>query len=422
MSLWKVFSNYKLFEIFVLGIISGMPMSILIVALSAWLYESNIAVSVITTFAVAKIPFAFKPLWAPVVDNTSIPYLSRFGQRKSWMMICLLINITILFTISSLNPSEHLAQLYYWTILLGISAATFDINADAFRIERFDNHKQSLAAASMVFGYRIGMLMAGAGSLYFSELTSWGGNFQMLSLIFAMGLVFVYFLNEEKIFRSLDGISISSFKIIILEPFLEFFHKNRSIIIILGVFSFKIGDVMLGSVANVFYLKLGFSKSEIASITKLWGLCATIVGSYIGGVIIYKIGNLNGLIVTGLIQSVTNLGFLWLNYHPGDLYALTISITLENIGNGMGTVALVGYISYLCNKRYSATQYALFSSCSTFANDTVSIYTGHLVELIGWEIFLLSTAFFGLPSIMLFVYLRFYFLNSGINKPVIIQK
>lgn len=406
-----IFKNYKLFEIFILGIFSGMPLAIIVITMSAWLTESNVAISVITTFAIARLPYSLKVLWAPIVDHFAMPYVKRLGHRKSWLILCCFLESIILFYISKSSPDTSLHLLHILTIALGTISATFDISVDAFRIERFDKSMQAMAGVSAVFGYRIGVLIAGAGALYFADVTDWETTFKVISGIFIIAIVFILVLKEQERKKIKEYSVIRS---MIINPLKDFLTRDKSVIILLAIILFKLGDVMLGSVAMPFYLSLGFTKSQIAGVVKIFGLAATILGSYCGGVIVYKIGNLKGLVITGIVQSITNVSFIWLNHHPGELDALYIAIAIENFTAGMGTAALVGYLSNLCNQKYSATQYALLSSAAALLNDTIVIYGGSLQQMLGWDYFFAMTIILALPGILVFVYLHKYFDTKSI--------
>lgn len=398
--------DYKLLEIFILGIISGMPFSILGTMLSVWLTESHIPLEIITTFAIARVFYGLKFIWSPLIDWFKIPLLNKFGHRKSWLLLCTIGNSIILLIMSRLSPTHSMHILYILAIIVGFLAATFDINVDAFRIDRFEKDLQGIASANAVFGYRIGMLITGAGALYIAHITdSWSKTFLIVSLIFITAMVFILTVKENKIDRETIT-DVYSLRKIVVDPFKDFFSKEWSVVILLSIALFKIGDAMLGVVTMPFYLDLGFNKAQISVIVKGVGVVATILGTYCGSYIIYKLGHIKSLIITGIAQSINNATFIWLNHQGADLNALFTVISIENFCGGMGSVALVTFLSVLCNKKYSATQYALLSSCSTFANDTITMSGGTLVKHLGWDRYFGLTVVLGLPGILLLLYLN----------------
>lgn len=402
MNMLKIFKNYRLFEIFILGIISGMPLVILFSTLGAWLIEAGISLEVVTTFAIARLPYSLKFFWSPIVDYFKIPILNRIGHRKSWMLLCTLTISIILYIISKIPLNGSLLIWYSLAISLGFFSATFDINFDAFRIELLEKEIQGVGAANAVLGYRIGMLITGAGALEIAHITgSWSETFLVMSIIFALAVVFIFFIKEPIIER--EHVQNLTF---IINPFKDLLVRDKALIILLAIMFFKLGDAMLGVVSMPFYLQLGFSKHQIAVAVKIFGLIATLMGSYAGGFLIYKIGHFKGMVITGLLQSITNIAFVWLNHQGNDFNALLIALSIENFAGGMGTAALVAYLSILCNKKYSATQYALLSSTTSFFNDSVTIYGGTLVKYFGWDSFFMLTIILGFPSILLFSYLH----------------
>lgn len=407
MQIAKILTDYRQFQIFILGIFSGMPLMILYTTLFAWLTDSGVEIAVITTFALARIFYSLKFIWAPFVDQIKIPLLGKIGHRKSWMIICCLAIAFILFAMSKLDPKESLSELYFLTMLLGASSATFDIVFDAFRIENLEDELQAMGAANSIFGYRIGCLISGAGGLYFSDVYGWGKTFVAISFLYIFAIFFILITKEPKIEREkFNGLSLHSWKIITIDPFLDFLKRDSAIMILMAVIFFKLGDAFLGVVATPFYLELGFTKSEIGSVSKVFGLAATIFGTYIGGYLMYKMGNFKGLIVTGIAQSVTNASFIWLHHMGHDMYVFATAIAIENVASGMGSAALVGYLSILCNKKFSATQYALLSSASGLFSHTIVVQGGALVKMLGWDLYFLLTIVLAIPGLLMLCYLN----------------
>lgn len=408
MDIFKIFKDYRQFEIFILGMLSGMPLAIIFSTLAVWLADYDIPLEVITTFAIARLSYSAKFLWAPIVDYFKFPFLGRYGHRKSWMIFCASFMTLLLFLISRIDPSKSLIFVYFIVISLGFFSATFDVSFDAFRIERFSRDLQGVSAANTVFGYRIGMLITGAWALYYAHITgSWPKTFMALSLIFASFVVFLFTIKEDMLLRDKIGnLKFVEFKKMIVNPYKDFLIREGAFLILAAVILFKLGDAMLGVVSMPFYRELGYDKEQIALVIKGVGFAATIVGTYAGGFIIYRIGSYKGLIITGMIQSLTHVAFIWLNHQVVSNKALTIAITIENLGSGMGAAALVAYLSNLCNKKYSASQYALLSSLTGFFNNTVTVYGGSLVRSMGWDNYFYFTMILAIPGILLFVYLN----------------
>ena len=382
-----------------------MPLAILIL-LSTWLYEAGgYAKEIATTIAISRTPYAFKFLWSPIIDRLEIPFLYKIGRRKSWMLLTVTINVVIVFLFSQIIPKDNFNTIYYLAFILGASSASYDIAFDAFRIDSLSTEKQGYGVSCAIFGYRIGMLIVSSGALYMAQDYGWSSSFIMLGAVLALGFVYLPLLIEPK-HASREHMSLEEkIQDSVVNPFLDFFKRNYSIIILLAVVLYKLGDVLLAGVANIYYLELGYEKKTIAQIAKFYGFGATMLGVYLGAYATDKLGHLRGLVVCGVLQALVNAIYIWLHYAPVTSNSLLIAITIENIGAGAGTVALTAYLSALCNKNYSATQYALFSSLSAFLNSTISTKAGLMVKEFGWDYFFGLTVILSFPALVIFLYL-----------------
>ena len=417
MHIFKIFTDYKQFQIFILGIFSGMPLTIIYSTLAGWMRGASIDIAIITTFAVARIFYSLKFLWAPFIDQIDLPVIYRIGHRKSWMCLISAIIAVIIFLYSRCNPAESLSELYILTIALGIASATLDIVIDAFRIDTIEQDKQSIAAANVIFGYMLGGLISGAGAFYIAEDYGWEIAFTIISGLYIVGMLFILTLKESGVKREkFKVLTLHSWQTMTISPFADFFKRDGAMIILLAIIFYKLGDAMLGVVATPFYLELGFTLKEIARTVKVFGLSALVVGSYIGGFIMYRFGHFKGLIIGGIAQSVTNVSFIWLHHMGHDSTALLIAIAVENLASGMGNAALIGYLSYLCNKQFSATQYALFSSASGLFSHTIVMYGGTLVKIMGWDMYFVMTILLAIPGLLLLLYLNKKFGLADVAK------
>jgi PAT family beta-lactamase induction signal transducer AmpG len=405
----KIFSSYKLFEVCILGLFSGMPLAVLSVnCLLTWLKEDNIALEVVTTFAIAKTAHSLKFLWSPIIDYFRVPFFGHFGLRRSWLLICSMAITAILFCMSQLKPHESLASIYWLAIVLGFFSATFDIAFDAFRIDSLSSELQGVGAANTVLGYRIGMLIAGAGALEIAHIyQSWEIAFIAIACVYSLSVIIILLSKEPEIKRDNNNkIDISFLKKGGIDPCLDFLKRDFAAVTLIAIILFKIGDALLAVVSVPFYLELGYDKHQIFLVTKVYGVVATILGSYAGGLLIDRLGQFKGMIISGLAQAVTNLSFVWLNHQGGDISALFIAISLDNFTGGMGSAALVAFLSLLCNKHYSATQYAFLSSAATLCNNTITIFCGKMVVSLGWDYFFVLTVVLSIPGILLLTYLH----------------
>lgn len=400
----KYIPEPNLINILYLGIISGLPFSVLYTAIIVWLKEGGYELEIVTTLAAARIPYSFKYLWSPFIDGFQLPILGRLGRRKSWIVFITAIMSFILVCFASINSENNFQYIYLLSLLFGFLSASLDIVIDAYRIDNIEIKYQGYASTLAILGYRVGALISSSGILILSDQYSWNAGFLMLAAIMASATLYVPFLKEI-----MEEIKYDSFKdrVIktVINPFKDFFTKDLSILILAGILLYKVCDVLLGFVSVPFYLELGYTKTQIGTIVKFYGFFATILGSFLGGYIISRIGVMNGVIVAGIFQCSINSIFIWLHYAPVVDSSLLIAISAENLGVGLGASALVTYMSALCNRKYSATQYALLTSVAAFVNSVFSIKAGSLVKILGWDMFFIFTIFTGLPSLVIFYYI-----------------
>jgi len=381
-----------------MGITSGIPLYLILSTLFIWLTRENIDISTIGLFALTQIPWSIKFLWAPIIDNFRIPLLHRFlGQRKAWLFIIQINLILFIILIGYSNPTENLKLTALLALIISFFSASQDVVIDAYRIEILNENSQGAGAAMTQFGYRIGGIFAGAGSLYLTVIFSWELVFLTISVIFFFLMLFIIFIIPS------TNNHIASKKNLI-EPFKEFLFRNsisKVLLIFLFIFFFKFGDVIAGVMANPFYVKIGFSNIEIANASKVFGVVMTILGVFIGGYFVKIFGILKSLLISGFFQVFSNLLYVLLNYMGPELSYLFLTVAGENFSGGLGSAAFVAYLSALCNRKYTGTQYALLSSIMGLARAILSSPSGFLVEYIGWSKFFIISTFLGLPSIII---------------------
>ncbi|MEY3197176.1 MAG: hypothetical protein RLZZ59_544 [Pseudomonadota bacterium] len=403
-SLKSIFTNYAFFEIFVLGILSGMPFSVLYTTLLVMLKDIGFNLSTATSIALALMPYSLKFLWAPLVDSVEIKFLGKIGRRKSWMILSLALNIVLLTSMTYITSFGSFQYIFAAAFIYCIISATYDIAFDAWRIERVGSHEIAISASVAIFGYRIGALLTGAGALYINEVTeSWNFTMIILGVIFFIGGVFVTTTSDT----ILKPTKFSGFNFVnnVINPFRDFLSKPLAIHILLAIILYKAGEAMISFVSTPFYLELGFSKSEVASVVKVFGVAATTLGSFCGAFICLKMGYMRGLIICGIIQMLSNLMFIWMHAQGANMSSLFIIVAIDNFSGGMGSVSLVGYLGSLCNLNYTATQYALLSSATTLINHSIVSTSGALVAKVGWDMFFASTVLMSLPSLFLLRYI-----------------
>ena len=303
----KFYFSKKLVLIFLMGIVSGIPLYLILSTMMIWLTRENIDITKIGLFTLTQLPWSLKFLWAPIIDNYKIPIISNYmGKRKSWLLFTQFFLAISIITLGFNDPSKHLFYTAIIAFSIAFFSATQDIIIDALRIELLDKDLQGAGAAMTQAGYRIGGIIAGAGALYFREIISWQYVFVILGLIVFLFMVLtVYIPENQQIIRESKKKKINklhSYLLIFIEPVKEFLNRNGKLqifLILSFIFLFKLGDVIAGVMANPFYVKIGFSNIEIANASKLFGVIATLVGVFIGGYLVKLFGILKVLIIGG---------------------------------------------------------------------------------------------------------------------------
>ena len=376
-----------------LGFCAGLPLPLIGATMSAHLMEAGISYTSIGLFALAGTPYALKFIWSPIVDTLKLPFINKvFGKRKSWVLFMQLILFFLFLFVSQIDPSSSLSILAVAVFMAAFFSATQDISLDAYRIELHSDEEMAAGIATYVLGYRISLIVSGAGALYLAEFYSWEFAFIVMAFCFLLGpiiLIFMPNIDKENTKNTKHEILIKKIsnwiKYSVMEPFIEFLKRPNWIIILLFIALYKLGDALAGNMTTPFLLDIGFSKIDIANIVKLFGLLATLGGLFLGGLIVSKLGLLFALVLGGILQMLSNLVFAALAIFSSNYYLLVATISVENVSGGLGTAAFLAYISKLTNIKYTATQFALLTSFMALSRTQLSAPSGWLVEGINWE-------------------------------------
>ena len=411
-SWWRsvtLYLDHRILALFVLGFASGLPLLLVYSTLSFWLRQEKVSLTEIGWFSLAGTAYGFKFLWAPIVDQVRLPVLTRLiGQRRSWLLFAQVAVLVTIVGLGTTNPHETLVLTAFWAVALAFSSATQDIVVDAFRIEMLDDEEQGGGAANFVNGYRIGMLAAGAGALVLADIYGWFFAYASMAGLMVFGMAVTIWLPEPEIRATVArkpndwGAWLRSS---VLEPFREFTDREHWFVILMFVTVYKYGDALLGAMANPFYSDLGFSGTEIAIITKGWGLAMSLAGAVIGGILVARQGLLIALFFTGVAQLSGNLAFAWLSTSGKSIGVLTFAIAVENFTGAMATAAFVAYLSSLCHVQFTATQYALLTSLTAQARTFFSAGGGWLADQLGWTMFFIVTIAAAFPGLILLLWL-----------------
>lgn len=402
--------KFIIIKVFFLGFASGLPIAMTASTLQAYLYDNGVTLANIGLFSLASIPYSLKFIWAPLFDEIKIPILHNLlGRRKSWIILFNVLLILSFYLTGSINAQENLFFLASIVCLTSFLSASQDIVIDAFRIEMLDEADQGIGVAASTLGYRIGMLCSGAGALYVSHYYGWHAAY--LSVIFMMFIGLIAAIScKESLDRSSNSqsLSLDSIKNSFVKPFVEFSNRDSWWNILLFVGLFKMSDAFAGVMTNSFLMDIGFNKKEIADIVKIYGIIATLIGSIIAGSMLKTLPYYKALLIGGILQMVSNLVFVLQAYQGHDVMFLAINISIENLASGISSTVLLAYISNICNREFTATQYALLTSTAGIARSTFSSSAGKVAELCGWSNFFIISSILSLPSI--------YFLNLIFKK------
>lgn len=403
-----VYRNPRILAIFFLGFSSGLPLALTASTLSVWLTESKINMTTIGLFAAVATPYALKFLWSPLIDGISFPILSRLlGRRRGWLIAMQLALIASIAFLGLASPAVNPFLTALMALMVAVFSASQDIVIDAYRVEILQPEQQGAGAAAVVFGYRIGMIVSSAGALHLASHVSWLMTYWIMAALICIGIVTVLLSPEP----ASDKWSVASDKKNkvslatwlqghVVAPFADFMQRPHWLAILLFILLYKLADAFMGGMTNPFLIQIGFSKEQIANIVKFYGLIATILGSFIGGAMVFRLGTIRSLWICGIAHGLTNLMFVWLAKTGADTSLLALSITCENISGGMGTAAFVAFISELItDTRFTATQYALLSSFASFGRTWLATPAGWFADKLGWPAFFTLAAALALPGL-----------------------
>ncbi len=412
-----VYTRPKVVAMIFLGFAAGLPFLLVFSTLSAWLRDEGLSRSVIGFFSWVGITYSIKVFWAPVIDRLPLPGLTRWlGRRRSWMLLAQLGIASGLAGMALSNPHTELTAIALLAVLVAFSSSTQDIVIDAWRIEAEDDDYQGAMAATYVFGYRVALLVAGAGAFYIAEFESWRAAYLTMAALMGVGITTTLLVDEPNHAPPPGGGTTDLplparlarwFKSAVVDPFVDFFTRNgKMALLILAVIGlYKLSDITMGVMANPFYLDLGFSKTEIANVTKIYGFFMTIAGAAIGGILVTRYGILRPLLLGAIMVATTNLLFALLARSEPNLTLLATVISADNLSGGLASSAFIAYLSSLTNQAYTATQYALFSSLMTLPAKFLGGFSGIVVDARGYEFFFVYAAAIGTPAILLVAWL-----------------
>lgn len=418
----QLYCQRRVLTIFILGFSGGLPLMLVFGVLSFWLREAGVSREQIGYFSWVIMVYAIKFIWSPLIDHLSLPGLKQWlGRRRSWLILSQGLIILAVLLMASMDPQTELKWMALCAVLLAIASATQDITIDAYRIEAAPERLQAVLAAAYLAGYRLAMIFSSAGTLWIAalfstdtgyDLQAWQSTYMVMAGCMALGLL-TTLLSPEPVVE--DQLKISPahssvsqklmnwLKVAVIGPFVDFFarHGLNAVLILSLIACYRVSDVVMGVMANVFYVDMGFSKEEVASVSKIFGVLMTLVGAAVGGLLVNRFGTLRILFVGALLSACTNLLYCYLSTQGHNIPLLIAVISADNLSAGIATSAFLAYLSSLVNLAFTATQYALFSSLMLLLPKFLGGFSGGWVEVLDYQAFFIMTALMGLPAILL---------------------
>ncbi|MEO8186373.1 MAG: AmpG family muropeptide MFS transporter [Burkholderiaceae bacterium] len=438
----RVYAEPATLRMFFLGFAAGLPLLLVLGTLSFRLREAGIDRTTIGYLSWVGLAYGFKWAWAPLVDRLALPGLTRaLGRRRSWLLASQLAIIGGLIGMALMNPLDGLHRLVWFALIVAFASATQDIALDAYRIESAAIEKQAALAAMYQTGYRLATIWAGAGVLWIAaraaggvgasqgsvEVSSaWTTAYLVMAASMLVGIIAVFFAPEPAVSEARDDIAAEELELAhrlsaergiapglarllawlqtaVVGPFADFIRRFRwhALLLLALIATYRISDVVLGVMAFPFYVDMGYSKDEVAAISKVYGVLMTLAGAFIGGVLALRFGVMRILFAGAVLSAASNLLFAWLATRGHDLTGLIFVISADNLSGGIASAAFIAYLSGLTNVAYSATQYALFSSVMLLLPKFVAGFSGAFVDAYGYVTFFYTTAWIGVPVLLL---------------------
>jgi PAT family beta-lactamase induction signal transducer AmpG len=396
-----VFRSRKIFLLLLLGFSSGLPLALTGATLQAWLTVSGVDLTTIGMFALVGQPYTYKFLWAPLMDRFTIPLL---GRRRGWLAVTQLGLLATIAWMGTLAPERSPWLLASLALAVAFLSASQDIVFDAYRTDVLGAEERGAGAAVSVLGYRIAMLVSGGLALIVADdWLGWTGTYWLMAALMLVGVVAAWAAEEP----SAPPRTPHSLEQAVREPLAEFFGRDGAWILLAVIVLYKLGDAFAGSLSTAFLIRgPGFSLTEVGVVNKWLGVLATIAGALAGGALMARLKLYRSLILFGVLQAVTNLGYMLLAL-AGKSYALMIAaVAAENLCGGMGTAAFVALLMAMCDRRHSATQYALLSALAALGRVYVGPAAGAMAQSLGWPEFFFITFLIALPGVAMLVWQR----------------
>jgi MFS transporter, PAT family, beta-lactamase induction signal transducer AmpG len=390
----KVYGNRRVLGVLGLGFSSGLPRALIGTTLQAWLTTENVELWIIGIFSLVGLPYTLKVLWAPIMDRFTPPWM---GRRRGWILITQLLLVVSIVALALSSPSVMPWEVAFLAFVIAFFSASQDIVVDAYRADVLQEQELGPGAATGVVGYRLALLVSGAFALILSDYLSWRIVYLIMAALMLVNTLFTLTAPEP----SERVIPPKTLKDAVWEPLISYFRRSGAVEMLAFIMVYKLSDAIAGAMTTPFLLDMGFSRTDVGTVSKAFGLVSTILGTLAGGSIIAKIGINRSLWIFAFLQTFPHLAFTALALIGKNYAAMVAAIGLENLCGGMGTAAFVAFMMRLCDKRFTATQYALLTSFMAFTPVLAGVPTGFMVASMGWPTFFAVSMLGALPGILL---------------------
>jgi len=390
----SVIFSRRMLVAFLMGFSGGLPLLLTWGVLQAWMTEKGVDLTWIGMISLVQIPYTWKFLWAPLLDRFVPPFL---GRRRGWLLIA---QIALMFAIVGLgysDPVKNTALMIVAAVLVAFFSATQDIVIDAYRREDLPDEELGLGSSMYVYGYRLGMLLASGGGLIMADFMSFSRVYFIMALCLLPGIITTLLTSEPKVAAGAPR----TMKEAVVNPFVDYFNRNSALWILVFILLYKIGDTMASGITIPFYLETGFTKTEIGTVVKFFGTAATLIGAFLGGLLLLKLGINRGLWIFGILQALSTAGFAILARIGYNITMLSGVIAFENLSSGMGTAAFVAFMASITNKKFTATQYALLTGIMGLSRQLASSVSGFMAKNMGWQSFFIFCTLIAIPGMLL---------------------
>jgi PAT family beta-lactamase induction signal transducer AmpG len=393
-SIFRVIFSRRMLVAFVMGFSSGLPLLLTIGVLQAWMKEEGVDLAWIGLITLVQIPYSWKFIWAPILDRFTPPFL---GRRRGWLLMAQLALILSIVGLGYSDPVNNAGMMVVAAMLVAFFSASQDIVIDAYRREDLPDEELGLGSSMYIYGYRLGMLLASGGGLIMADHMSFSMVYMIMAACMLPGVLTALFTPEPKVSIGAP----QTMKEAVTHPLVEYFSRNNAVWILIFILFYKIGDTMASAITTPFYLDIGFSKTEIGTVVKVFGTGATLAGAFLGGIILLRMGINRSLWIFGALQALSTACFAILARIGYSVSVLSGVIAFENLSSGMGTAAFVAFMASITNKKFTATQYALLTSLIGIPRAMASSVTGFMVKYVGWESFFVVCALIAIPGMLM---------------------